>query len=40
MKASSYDYIEIVKLLLEQKEIDINAKNISLFYLKFILIIL
>ena len=27
---------EIVKLLLDQKGIDINAKNINSFYLKFV----
>ena len=30
---------EIVKLLLEQKGIDVNAKNVYLFYSKFFLIV-
>ena len=38
MKASRKGHIEIVKLLLERKEIDINVKDISLIYLILILI--
>ena len=39
MYASRNGHTKIVKVLLEQKEIDINAKNIYSFYLIFILII-
>ena len=38
MIASQNGYIEIVKLLLEQKEIEINSKNTSFYLSKFILI--
>ena len=38
MKASENGYIEIVKILIKHKEIDLNAKDISRFYLLFILI--
>ena len=39
MRASINDYIEIVKILVEKDGIDINAKNVYLFYLMFISII-
>ena len=39
MMGSRYGHIEIVKLLLEQEEIDINAKNIYLILSMFISII-
>ena len=40
MGASAKGNTEIVKILLKQKEININAKKINLFYSKFISIIL
>ena len=36
MIASQNGHTEIVKLLLEQKGIEINAKSISIYLLKFI----
>ena len=36
MIASERSHIGIVKLLLEQKGIDVNAKNVWLFYMMFI----
>ena len=39
MYASGNGRTETVKILLEQEGIDINAKDIQLFLLKFILII-
>ena len=39
MGASQNGHTEIVKMLVKQEGIDINAKNISLFLLEFILII-
>ena len=36
MIASQNGHIDVVKLLLEQKGIEINAKNISLYLLIFI----
>ena len=39
MEASVYGHTEIVKILLEQEGIDINAKAINLYYLLFISII-
>ena len=39
MKASARGHTEIVKILLEQEGIDVNAKNVYLFILKFISII-
>ena len=38
MRASWNGHTEIVKMLLEQKGIDINAKTISLFISKYVLI--
>ena len=38
MLASWYDHTETVKILIEQKGIDIDAKNFELFLSKFILI--
>ena len=40
MWASANGYTEIVKILVKQEGIDINAKDIYLFYSKFISIIL
>ena len=40
MLASYNGYTEIVKILVEQEGIDINAKAINLYYLIFISIIL
>ena len=40
MRASFNGYTELVRLLLEQEEIDINAKNINLLYLIFIVMFL
>ena len=40
IKASEKGHTKIVKILLEQEGIDINAKNISLFLTEFISIIL
>ena len=39
MIAAEKGHIEIVKLLLEQKGIDLNAKDVFLLYLKFISLI-
>ena len=36
MFASDYGHKEIVKILLEQEGIDINAEDIELYYSKFI----
>ena len=36
MHASANGYTKIVKILVEQEGIDINAKNVYLFCLKFI----
>ena len=39
MKASANGHIEIVKILVEREGIDINAKDIYLYYSLFISII-
>ena len=40
MQACKMGRMDIIKLLLEQKGIDVNAKNVDLLYLIFYLIVL